>query len=150
MNLYPNEVIEIVIAGCIILIALAAAMILYWMKKWKSGFYIAAAILISIAAFFVIRPYWMDYQIDRKTIILEEYLQAAYPDADWTISAVDFREYKTINPYYLLVDFSDDSYNTYYYFVDNNGAVEQMGSSSDADFLHNQKYGELGGERTND
>lgn len=141
--LHPHEVIEYMIAGSIILIILTIAGIMYWKRKWKFGFYIAALSLIAIIFLFVIRPIWMDNQINKKIIVLEEYLQEQYADASWTIEPVDFRENKTINPYYLHVDFLDDPYHTYYYYVYRNGDVKQVGGASEDALLWEQKYYEI-------
>ncbi|MDY0410088.1 hypothetical protein [Paracerasibacillus soli] len=105
MRLYPHEVIEYMIAGGMILFLLIIAAILYWGKKLKFGFYISTVVLIGVITFFIIRPFWIEHQINKKSIALEEYLQAQYPDTTWTISAINFRGNKTQNPYYLLVEF---------------------------------------------
>ncbi len=73
---------------------------------------------------------------------MEEYLQTKYPNADWTITPVDHRENKTLNHYYLLVDFKDDPHHTYYYYVYKDGTVEQMGGESDEYFQYEEKYRE--------
>ncbi|MFC0300803.1 hypothetical protein ACFFIS_08215 [Virgibacillus soli] len=140
MRLYPHEVIEYMIAGGMILFLLIIAAILYWGKKLKFGFYISTVVLIGVITFFIIRPFWIEHQINKKSIALEEYLQAQYPDTTWTISAINFRGNKTQNPYYLLVEFSDDPGNIYYYYVYKDGSTKQMGGESGGSFLSDQKY----------
>lgn len=143
LSLYPHEVIEFLIAGSIILLLLVVSVILFLKSKRKLGFYITVLTTVCIVAFFIIRPHWIDYQIHKKTIVLEEYLHDKYPDTTWTIAAVNHRENKTFNPYYLLVDFSDDPHHTYYYFVDRKGGVEQMGGESDEYLSIEPKYSEV-------
>lgn len=142
MDLYPHEVIELMISGSIVFAVLAIATILYRKRKLKFGFLLTLLIFIAVIAFFIIRPYWIDYQISQKSIVLEEYLHNRYPNADWIITPVNFRENKTLNHYYLLVDFADDPHHTYYYFVNRNGLVEQVGGESEEYFQFDQKYNE--------
>src|SRR5690625_3666100 len=131
--LHPHEVIEYMIAAIIVCPFIIFAFFLYWKKRNKTGFYIATLVLIGVISFFIIRPFWIDSQIDKKSLVLEDYLQVKYPDAEWILSVQNFRKHKTVNPYYLLVYFSDDPNYTYYYYVDRRGQVEQVGGQSNND-----------------
>lgn len=140
--LYPHEVIEYIIGAFIIFAFLVFAVFWYRKKGKKIGFYISVFVLISTICFFIFRPIWIEHQITKKSIIIESYLQEKYPDADWTITAQNFREDKTVNPYYLLVDFVDDPNHTYFYFAYSDGKVKQMGSQSETGTLSSGKYDE--------
>ena len=74
---------------------------------------------------------------------MENHLQATYPDVDWTITAQNYREDKTVNPYYLLVNFADDPDHTYFYYVYKGGKVKQMGSQKKHGSLSTEKYDEI-------
>lgn len=68
--LYPHEVIEYMIAAFIVLSFITFAIFYYSKKRKKIGFYIVAIVLVTVIGFFMIRPFWIDYQIDKKTLVL--------------------------------------------------------------------------------
>ncbi|MBM7553951.1 hypothetical protein [Thalassobacillus pellis] len=51
---------------------------------------------------FAVRPFWIDYQVSKKTEQLKEYLEETFPQQEWKISQQEGRQY---NPYHLIVEF---------------------------------------------
>lgn len=141
--LYPHEALEYIIAAVIVCFFLVFAIFIYWKRGKKIGFFLTGFVLLATICFFIFRPVWIDQQIAKKSILVEDYLQANYPDAGWTITAQNYREDKTVNPYYLLVDFADDPDHTYFYYVYRGGQVKQMGSQSENDTSSSGKYDEV-------
>lgn len=141
--LYPHEVIEYMIGIIIVFVCLIFAIFMYRKNRQTFGFYITTIVLISTISFFIFHPIWIDKQINKKSLIVENHLQATYPDVDWTITAQNYREDKTVNPYYLLVNFADDPDHTYFYYVYKGGKVKQMGSQKKHGSLSTEKYDEI-------
>jgi 2-polyprenyl-3-methyl-5-hydroxy-6-metoxy-1,4-benzoquinol methylase len=76
-------------------------------------------------AFFVVRPFWIDYHVTIKTEQLNEYLEKKHPDEEWEISRRIGRQY---NPYYLEVRFENEKDWTYLYSV-NDEKIRQVAVS---------------------
>lgn len=80
----------------------------------KSGFMIASSITAAIILLLVVRPYWVDYKVSKKTEQLGQYLEAKYPNEQWDITRQVGRQY---NPYHLNVEFENEKGWIYTYSV---------------------------------
>jgi hypothetical protein len=87
-----------------------------------------SAILVTFItiSFFLIRPYWIDYQVSIKTEQLNTYLDKKYPDQHWKITRKIGRQY---NPYELDVEFDNEKGLIYSYFVKSVSNIKQNGFS---------------------
>lgn len=75
-------------------------------KIRKLGFIIAASISFILLVSFVVRPYWVDYQVSKKMEQLNQYLEKKYPNEQWEITRQIGRQY---NPYHLNVEFENEN-----------------------------------------
>lgn len=64
--------------------------------------------------FFFVRPYWIEFQVSKKTQHLNQYLIEKYSNEGWTITRREGRQY---NPYQLEVEFESEKGWTYTYLV---------------------------------
>ncbi|WP_339148659.1 MULTISPECIES: hypothetical protein [unclassified Sutcliffiella] len=136
--MHPTEIIELMFVGVIIVSILIITIFLK--GRWrKTGWLLALVIFIAYCIFFVVRPFWIDSQIDKKVQLLRPYLEECYPDEEWTISTVPHRKdgYKHLNPYYISVVFEDEPEVTYDYWVESKDNIYQIS------FLTNKRLGEL-------
>ncbi len=78
------------------------------------------------------RPYIIDAKINQKVEKVESYLEQHHPSEEWTIVTVPHREegYKHLNPYYIGVVFEREPDTIYYYWVENEDDIEQIGHST--------------------
>lgn len=83
-------------------------------KSRKLSFITASSITLIVLSFFVIRPYWIDYQVSNKTEQLDHFLEKRYPDQEWEIGHQTGRQY---NPYHLKVEFENEKGWIYTYSV---------------------------------
>ncbi|MDQ0166011.1 hypothetical protein [Bacillus horti] len=97
------------------------------------GYMLTGAVALVIVAFFVFRPYWIDYQIIEKMTMLEDYLEDRYPKEKWDITAIDHRTYRQYNPYHLIVAFESEPGWQYAYYVSSEGNVKQVWHSVDSE-----------------
>ena len=94
--------------------------------------------------FYVVRPFWIDTQIDKKVNLLRPYLLEHYPDEKWVITTVPHREddYKSQNLYTISVTFESEPEATYEYRVKAKDKIYQSGYSKagwSKDFKHLEK-----------
>ncbi|WBL13740.1 hypothetical protein [Sutcliffiella sp. NC1] len=123
--MHPITLIEIMIASIFILLLLMVSVILR--KKWrKNGLILTSVLLVITLAFFFIRPYWIDYQIKERIVVLDEYLKERYPGESWEISSIDHTTYRQYNPYHLNVTFSKELEIQYSYHVNWKGDIKQV------------------------
>ncbi|AST92501.1 hypothetical protein BC6307_14975 [Sutcliffiella cohnii] len=123
--MHPITLIEIMIASIFILLLLMVSVILR--KKWrKNGLILTSVLLVITFAFFFIRPYWIDYQIKERIVVLDEYLKERYPGESWEISSIDHTTYRQYNPYHLHVTFSKELEIQYSYHVNWKGDIKQV------------------------
>ncbi|MGY3714253.1 hypothetical protein ACWE42_01860 [Sutcliffiella cohnii] len=123
--MHPITLIEIIIASIFILLLLMVSVFLR--KKWRrNGLIITSVLLVITLAFFFIRPYWIDYQIKERIVVLDEYLKERYPGESWEISSIDHTTYRQYNPYHLNVTFSKEAEIQYSYHVNWKGEVKQV------------------------
>jgi hypothetical protein len=99
-------------ASCIMI--LFAIAFLLPKKSRKLSFIIASSITAIVLSFFVIRPYWIDYQVSHKTEQLDHFLEKKYPNQEWEIGHQTRRQY---NPYHLRVEFENEKGWIYTYSV---------------------------------
>ncbi|MGR3764172.1 hypothetical protein [Rossellomorea sp. NS-SX7] len=111
--MHPITVIEILMSAALILILFVTAFLLP--KKIRRVSIIAASsTTVLILLFFALRPYWIDYQVARKTEQLNQFLEVKYPGQEWEVSPQTGRQY---NPYHLNVQFANEKGWTYTYSV---------------------------------
>ncbi|WP_147802848.1 hypothetical protein [Alkalicoccus halolimnae] len=145
--MHPTEVIEFIVVGGIVAVTIIISFILK--GKWrKLGWAIALALLLAYCVFFIVRPYWIDTQIETKVEMLEPHLEQQYPNEDWMITTVPHREdgYAHLNPYYIGVVFESEPDVTYHYWVDKNNIYQISYSTNKS--LDELKYKES--EEAND
>ncbi|MCK0469971.1 hypothetical protein [Halalkalibacter sp. APA_J-10(15)] len=126
--MHPTIWIEFIIVGLIIGIIIIVSRFLK-KKRLKMGLLLITIILCLYTLFFFARPYWIDSQVNKQIVFLENYLIEQHPQQKWTITTVPHREegYKHLNPYYIRVTFEDEPEVTYYYLVKNEDTVKQVG-----------------------
>ncbi|MCI1593293.1 MULTISPECIES: hypothetical protein [Heyndrickxia] len=140
--MHPQEIIELLIVGAVIVSILIIAIFLK--GRWrKNGWLVALVIFVAYCIFFVARPFWIDAQIDKKVKLLRPYLEEHYPDEEWTISTVPHRKdgIKHLNPYYIGVVFENEPEATYYYWVEGKDNIYQKGRANNGleEFKHIEK-----------
>ncbi|MGJ7919716.1 hypothetical protein [Neobacillus sp. LXY-4] len=139
--MHPIELIELIIAGGILLAILSVSFVLK--GKWRKVIQgLAIVYLISFSIFYVVRPYWIDLQIENKVGYLQMYLEQEYPKETWEFWTVPHREdgYESMSPYSIGVIFDNEPEVEYTYFVRNKDDIIQTGYSSQnelqSDLLH--------------
>lgn len=137
--MHPTEVIELSIV--VIIIAVIIMVSLFLKGKWrKLGWSLALFVLFAYWLFFIVRPYWIDAQIEKKVEMIEPYLKQQYPHDNWEIKTVPHQEdgYKHLNPYYIGVVFENEPEVTYHYWIEKNN-IYQIGYSTNKK-LEDLKY----------
>jgi len=130
-SMHPTEVIELIIVGVSLVIIIILSFILK--GKWrKVGWSFSVAILIIYAVFYIVRPYWIDYKIEKKIDLLVPHLEQQFPNEKWKISTVPHREdgYEHLNPYYIGVIFENEPEVTYHYWVEAKNNIYQISYST--------------------
>ncbi|MGG3913305.1 hypothetical protein [Rossellomorea vietnamensis] len=111
--MHPITLLEISMCAACIMILFAITFLLP-KKSRKLSFITASSITLIVLSFFVIRPYWIDYQVSNKTEQLDHFLEKRYPDQEWEIGHQTGRQY---NPYHLKVEFENEKGWIYTYSV---------------------------------
>ncbi|RXJ04535.1 hypothetical protein DS745_03895 [Anaerobacillus alkaliphilus] len=130
--MHPADLIEFIFVGSMILSLVVIAILLR--GKWRKYILLFTLVLfVTYSTFFVVKPYWTDYQIARKVILLETYLDERYPLEEWVISTVPHRKrgYKHLNPYYIGVKFAREPEVVYHYWVEDETTIYQIAFSTD-------------------
>lgn len=122
--MHPITIIEILIAAGIVIGLIVLTFILPEKFRRLSLIIVMCAVVVEIA-FFVLRPFWIDYHVAIKTEQLNEYLEKKYPDEEWKISRRIGRQY---NPYHLEVRFENENDWIYLYWV-NDEKIRQVAVS---------------------
>jgi hypothetical protein len=140
-SLHPEELIELMITCGIFLIILFISFV----KKgnWRKIFQVLAVIyLLSFSVFYVVRPYWIDLQIENKVGYLQMHLVQQYPKETWGFWTVPHLEngYESMNPYIIGVIFTSEPEVEYKYFVRNKDEVVQTGYSSKNELQRDFKH----------
>lgn len=133
--MHPTEIIELMIAGSILLVILGVSFIVK--GKWRKIIRgMAIFYLLSFGVFYFIRPYWIDMQIEKKVGYLQIYLEERYPEETWEVQTVPHREdgYKHLNPYYIGVIFDTERGVKYGYYVRNKDTIKQLSFSIESNF----------------
>lgn len=105
--------IEIVVSVMVIISCCYVVLFLSG-KAQKLGFILTGILVVGMLSFFVIRPYYIDHQVNLKTTQLNQYLTNKYPKETWTIQR-QVSNYQ--NPYHLKVVFENEPEWTYTYKV---------------------------------
>ncbi|AIQ34984.1 hypothetical protein R50345_10435 [Paenibacillus sp. FSL R5-0345] len=119
--MHPITAIEIIFSVVFVLILFGVALFLPH-KIRKPSLIIVSSITVLLLLSFAIRPYWIDYQVSRKTEQLNHYLEERYPNQEWEISRQVGRQY---NPYHLQVRFKNEKGWIYIYSVVNEKKIHQ-------------------------
>jgi hypothetical protein len=133
--LHPIELIELMIAGGILLVILFISFMLK--GKWrKILFGLAILYFLTVGVIYFIRPYWIDIQIEKKVDYLQVYLEDRYPGETWEYWIVPHREdgYEHMNPYHIGVIFDTEPEVEYQYFVRDKDTIKQSGYSTPSEF----------------
>ncbi|WP_017754015.1 hypothetical protein [Calidifontibacillus oryziterrae] len=128
--MHPIELIELMIASGILLVFLLISFV--FKGKWRMVIQrLAIVYVISFISFYVIRPYWIDLQLEKKVGFLQLQLEQQYPEETWEIWTVPHREdgYESMNPYSIGVIFENEPDVQYKYFVRNKDNIIQTGYS---------------------
>jgi hypothetical protein len=133
-SLHPKEVIELMIACGILLVILVTSFVMKG-KRRKILQGVAVVYLLSFSVFYVVRPFWIDLQIENKVGYLQTHLEQQYPNETWEFWTVPHRVdgYESMNPYIIGVIFSSEPEVKYKYLVRNKNEVVQTGYSSKND-----------------
>jgi hypothetical protein len=133
-SLHPKEVIELMIACGILLVILVASFVMKG-KRRKILQGVAIVYLLSFSVFYVVRPFWIDLQIENKVGYIQTHLEQQYPNETWEFWTVPHRVdgYESMNPYIIGVIFTSEPEVEYKYFVRNKNEVVQTGYSSKND-----------------
>jgi hypothetical protein len=133
-SLHPKEVIELMIACGILLVILVTSFVMKG-KRRKILQGVAVVCLLSFSVFYVVRPFWIDLQIENKVGYLQTHLEQQYPNETWEFWTVPHRVdgYESMNPYIIGVIFSSEPEVKYKYLVRNKNEVVQTGYSSKND-----------------
>lgn len=133
--MHPTELMELMMVGGVLLVILFLSFLLK--GKWrKVTLGLALVYLLSYGAFYTVRPYWIDFQIENKVGYLDMYLIDQYPEEKWEIRTVPHREdgYKHLNTYNIEVIFETEPEVKYNYFVDDKENIIQVGYSIPNEF----------------
>lgn len=126
--MHPIFIIELLITSGALLTIVMIAVI--FKGKWGKRFLgVAAMYLVIVSLFFLARPYWIDFQQDRKVKYLEIYLKAKYSEETWTMEKVPHREegFAHLNPYVISVYFDTEPGVIYEYYIKNGNEISQSG-----------------------
>ncbi|WP_025784565.1 hypothetical protein [Sporosarcina sp. D27] len=126
--MHPISIIELLISSGGLLTIFMIAVILK--GKWRKRFFgVAAMYLVIVSVFFLARPYWIDFQQDKKVEYLEMYLKEKYPKETWEMKKVPHREagFAHLNPYVISVYFDTEPGVIYEYYIENGNEISQSG-----------------------
>ncbi|MCA1064065.1 hypothetical protein QTG56_02435 [Rossellomorea sp. AcN35-11] len=78
----------------------------------KLGLIVSIALTTILLIFFAVRPFWIGYQVSKKTEQLNQYLEEKFPQQDWEMRGQEGRQY---SPYHFIVQFKNEKgwYYTY-------------------------------------
>lgn len=146
--MHPIQIIEFYMVGFLIVTFLIISLLLEG-KGRKVCLYLAFVIFVSYCIFYIVRPFWIDSQIEKKVELIKPYLEEQFPGEKWTISTVDHRNYKNKqdNPYTINVTFKSEPDATYSYHVGSKENIYQWGLSSTikdkwpSEFKHKKRFG---------
>ncbi|APH06234.1 hypothetical protein A9C19_16710 [Bacillus weihaiensis] len=136
--MHPIEFIEWIVASVILLVILAVSF--YLKGKWKKIIQgLAVVYILSLSVFYLVRPYWIDFQLENKVGYLQTHLEQQYPEETWTFWTVPHREdgYESMNPYIIGVTFDKEPEVEYAYLVRNEKDIYQMGYSTENQYEEN-------------
>lgn len=119
--MHPITIFEIAASIGFVMIMFVIALLLP-KKVRKLSLYMSCSLTVLLLLLFIIRPYWIDYQVSNKTKQLNIYLEERYPNQKWEISRQAGRQY---NPYHLNVNFINEKGWTYTYSVVNEKNIFQ-------------------------
>jgi len=111
--LYPITAIEIVTATVFVIVLFVIAFLLP--KRIRKFSLLAASSLTTIVLlFFAVRPFWIEYQAEKRMEYLNRYLEKKYPNEEWKIRRLEGVRY---SPYHFDVEFKNEKGWIYRYSV---------------------------------
>ncbi|WP_052504564.1 hypothetical protein [Rossellomorea aquimaris] len=137
--MHPITGIEMTMTAAFIMIIFAATLLMP-KKSRKRSLIAASSITVLFLSFFVIRPYWVDYQVSKKTEQLNLFLEEKYPNQGWEIrhQTGTGRQY---NPYQLSVEFENEKGWTYTYsVVDKENICQSVWTPPEGSFPRDGKH----------
>jgi hypothetical protein len=134
---HPITVTEMTVSAAFIIIIFVAAFLLpKKIRKWS--IIAASSITAVLLSFFVIRPYWIDHQVSKKTEQLNRFLEGEYPNQAWKISRQTGRQY---SPYQLSVEFENEKGWIYTYsVVDEKNICQSVWTPPEGSFPNEGKH----------
>lgn len=111
--MHPKTVIEILASGSFVVLVFVAVLFLPSRLR-KLGIYLTISITALLLLFFIVRPYYDEYQASKKKEYLDQYLERVYPRQKWKIIQPVGRQY---NPDFFEVKFENESDWIYIYSV---------------------------------
>ncbi|MBW3111606.1 hypothetical protein KYJ26_07180 [Bacillus sp. MCCB 382] len=83
---------------------------------------VSISLTALLLIFFAVRPFWIDYQVSKKTEQLNEYLEEKFPQQEWQVTQQEGRQY---SPYHLIVEFKNEKGWYYTYSVEDEEKICQ-------------------------
>lgn len=140
--MHPTEIMEYGIATILFFVILLASLL--FRKSRRKWIYMAAGLYVILAiGFFMYRPAYIDAQIARKTVELNQYLEQKYPEETWTFKTVPHREdgYAPYNPYVIEVTFANEP-DVHYGFLVLKDSIEMRSYWSERDSIGELRHWE--------
>lgn len=140
--MHPTEIMEYGLATILFFVILLAS--LFIRKSRRKWIYIAAGLYVLLSiGFFIYRPTYIDSQIARKAVTLNQYLEQKYPDETWTFWTVPHREdsYVSRNPYIIEVTFANEP-DVHYGFLVKRDSIELRSYWSERDSIGELRHWE--------
>lgn len=134
--MHPIALIELMIVLAILFIIVLVSFLLK--GKWKKlAQRLAILYLVSFGVLTVVRPYWIDRQIEIKISYIQMHLEEQYPGETWRYWTVPHREegYEHMNPYHIGVIFDKEPEVKYIYYAQKKNHIIQSGYSSEKDLM---------------
>jgi Zn-dependent protease with chaperone function len=137
----PIEIVELMIVGVVIVGVVIVGVVIVVIiiislflkeKLQKIALALALVVITAYSIFYVVRPFWIDTQINRKVELIEPYLVEHFPGEKWIITTVDHRYFKNKHksPYTISVTFKSEPDVTYDYTVESKDNIYQSSFSS--------------------
>ncbi|WCN36597.1 hypothetical protein [Aneurinibacillus uraniidurans] len=139
--LTPTFVIDIMLAFAIVFIAFFVFLFIPRNYK-KTGIRVMIAIVLLEISFFALRPFWIDYRVEKTRVAVNQYLARKYPGESWTIVRGD-KDNPHHKAYFLNVTFHNEANFTYTYYTNTDNEVKQSSiSCPDGKFPQDGKHTE--------
>lgn len=139
--MHPLEIFEWMTAVAVLIVLVVISLLLR--GKWRHMLQVLIVLyVIGYGVFYLIRPNFVNQQIEQDVVELEAHLELRYPDEAVTIQSIPYGTdgFESMNPYTLFVTFSTEPDAEYTYIVKDEKHILQTSHSSiqenKIDFLH--------------